>query len=104
MDLDRLVCDRLQTSSWGDAIHDHARKLQRMRTIEFELRPASGAVPLDRAIERFPYVPADQPLRNARCEEVYRIQVAGLQTRLEATGIEKLVIGVSRRASTRPTP
>ena len=95
VDLDRLVSDRLETSSWGDAIHDHRRKLQRMRKIEFELRPRSGAVPLDRSIERFPYVPSNQPMRNARCEEVYRIQVAGLQTRLEATGIKKVVIGVS---------
>jgi NAD+ synthase (glutamine-hydrolysing) len=95
VDLDRLVSDRVETSSWGDAIHDHRRRLQRMQRIEFELRPTSRAVPLDRAIERFPYVPSDQPMRNARCEEVYRIQVAGLQTRLEATGIQKLVIGVS---------
>jgi NAD+ synthase (glutamine-hydrolysing) len=95
VDLDRLVSDRLDISSWGDAIHDYRRKLQRMRKIEFELRPTSSAVPLDRAIERFPYVPSDQPMRDARCEEVYRIQVAGLQTRLEATGIQRLVIGVS---------
>ena len=26
--------------------------------------------------------------RNARCEEVYNIQVRGLETRLQATGIE----------------
>src|SRR5581483_11721327 len=30
-----------------------------------------------------------------RCEEVYNIQVRGLETRLRATGIEKVVIGVS---------
>ena len=96
VDLDRLVSDRAETSSWGDAIHDHRHALRRVRRVEFELRGGGGrAVPLDRAIERFPYVPSDQPMRNARCEEVYRIQVAGLQTRLEATGIKKLVIGVS---------
>jgi NAD+ synthase (glutamine-hydrolysing) len=95
VDLDRLISDRTETSSWGDAIHDHRRELRRVRQIEFELALRSGAVPLDRAIERFPYVPSSQPMRNARCEEVYRIQVAGLQTRLEATGIQKLVIGVS---------
>jgi len=97
VDLDRLVSDRVETSSWGDAIHDHRRALRRVRQIEFELGVGGPgrAVPLDRAIERFPYVPSDQPMRNARCEEVYRIQVAGLQTRLEATGIQKLVIGVS---------
>jgi NAD+ synthase (glutamine-hydrolysing) len=40
-------------------------------------------------------VPADPALRDERCEEVYRIQVHGLTTRLRATGIEKAVIGVS---------
>ena len=50
---------------------------------------------LRREIERFPYVPAEPASRTERCEEVYNIQVRGLQTRLLATGIEKIVIGVS---------
>ena len=52
-------------------------------------------MPLRRGIERFPYVPADPASRSERCEEVYNIQVQGLETRLRATGIEKVVIGVS---------
>ena len=40
-------------------------------------------------------MPADPASRNERCEEVYNIQVRGLETRLLATGIEKVVIGVS---------
>ena len=40
-------------------------------------------------------MPADPASRNERCEEVYNIQVRGLETRLRATGIEKVVIGVS---------
>ena len=39
--------------------------------------------------------PPTRPSRNERCEEVYNIQVRGLETRLRATGIEKVVIGVS---------
>jgi NAD+ synthase (glutamine-hydrolysing) len=31
----------------------------------------------------------------ARCNEVYQIQVQGLVRRMEATGLHKLVIGVS---------
>jgi len=50
---------------------------------------------LARKIEKFPYVPSDPATRDARCEEVYRIQVEGLATRLRATGTHKLVIGVS---------
>jgi len=40
-------------------------------------------------------VPGDPATRGQRCEEVYRIQVQGLATRLRATGTKKLVIGVS---------
>ncbi|HLE85529.1 MAG TPA: NAD(+) synthase, partial [Thermoanaerobaculia bacterium] len=52
-------------------------------------------VPLRRAVERFPFVPADPALRDERCYEAYNIQVVGLAKRLEATGIERVVIGVS---------
>ncbi len=99
IDLDRLVADRTETSSWGDSIHDHRERLGQMRRVGLSLLTASASVtrdaPLKRTIERFPYVPADRRSRNERCDEVYRIQVAGLQTRMEATGIEKLVIGIS---------
>jgi len=98
LDLDRLVSDRASTSSYGDSIHDHRRRLSRLRRMSFDLGSAAfggGVVPLRRRVERFPYVPSNPASRNARCEEVYRIQVRGLETRLEATGINKIVIGVS---------
>jgi NAD+ synthase (glutamine-hydrolysing) len=95
IDLDRLVADRASTSSFGDAIHDHLERVARIRRVEFELAVPRGPLALDRAIERFPFVPSDPASRNERCEEVYNIQVRGLETRLRATGIEKVVIGVS---------
>ncbi|MFZ0039988.1 MAG: NAD(+) synthase [Solirubrobacteraceae bacterium] len=95
LDLDRIASDRMSTSSYGDSIHDHRRRLRRLRRIEFELAPSSERFSLTRRVERFPYVPADPVSRTERCEEVYNIQVRGLQTRLLATGIEKVVIGVS---------
>jgi NAD+ synthase (glutamine-hydrolysing) len=98
LDLDRIVADRASTSSYGDSIGDHRRRLSRLRRIAFDLgvEGLSGeAVPLRRRVERFPYVPSDPASRNARCDEVYSIQVRGLETRLQATGIDKIVIGVS---------
>jgi NAD+ synthase (glutamine-hydrolysing) len=97
VNLDRLVSDRATTSSFGDSIHDHRRPLSRFRRVEFELGRfrREGAIPLRREVERFPYVPANPASRNERCEEVYSIQVQGLETRLRATGIERVVIGVS---------
>jgi NAD+ synthase (glutamine-hydrolysing) len=46
-------------------------------------------------VDPLPYVPSDPKTRDARCEEVFRIQVNGLATRMRATGGKKLVIGVS---------
>jgi NAD+ synthase (glutamine-hydrolysing) len=95
LDLDRILSDRMSTSSYGDSIHDLRERLREMRRIEFDLDMPSESVALRRRVERFPYVPADPVHRRERCEEVYNIQVRGLQTRLLATGIEKVVIGVS---------
>jgi NAD+ synthase (glutamine-hydrolysing) len=95
IDLDRIVSDRSSTSSFGDCMHDHAQQLRALRTIEFELGARAQDIKLSRHCERFPYVPADPISRTERCEEVYNIQVRGLETRLRATGIEKVVIGVS---------
>jgi NAD+ synthase (glutamine-hydrolysing) len=96
VDLDRLVSDRASTSSYGDSIHDHRDRLRAMRRIDVELGVSDASpVALSRRIERFPYVPANPVTRDARCEEVYNIQVRGLETRLHATGIDRIVIGVS---------
>ncbi|HEY2320284.1 MAG TPA: NAD(+) synthase [Solirubrobacteraceae bacterium] len=95
LDLDRVLSDRRSTSSYGDSVHDLRERVRGIRRIEFDLGRPAGEFALQRRIERLPYVPADPVSRNERCEEVYNIQVRGLQTRLLATGIEKVVIGVS---------
>ena len=97
IDLDRIIADRTSISSYADSTHDHIDRLRRMRHIEFDLMTPDRphAVPLRRRIERFPYVPADRANRSERCEEVYNIQVQGLETRLRATEIDKVVIGIS---------
>jgi NAD+ synthase (glutamine-hydrolysing) len=95
IDLDRVLSDRRSTSSYGDAIHDLRERVRGIRRIEFELGKPAERFALQRRIERFPYVPANPVSRNERCEEVYNIQVRGLQSRLLATGIKKVVIGVS---------
>ncbi len=95
VDLERLRADRTERSSWGDAVHDLRDRLRELRRVEFAVRPPVREIRPLCEVARFPYVPADPSSRRERCEEVYMIQVSGLQTRLEATGIEKLVIGVS---------
>ncbi len=97
IDLDRVISDRASTSSYGDSVHDYRAALGARRRIEFDhaLPAENEVIALQREIARFPYVPADRARRSERCEEVYNIQVRGLETRLRATGIEKVVIGIS---------
>ncbi|WP_068268744.1 NAD(+) synthase [Aldersonia kunmingensis] len=95
LDLQRIAADRLRTNSFADNVHDHRERLSRFRRIEMELPIPTGPMPLHRTIERFPYVPADPATRHERCAEVHHIQVAGLATRLQATGMQHLVIGIS---------
>jgi NAD+ synthase (glutamine-hydrolysing) len=93
VDLDRLLADRMRQNTFGAAMRRHADQV--FRTVELSVPVPRGRLPLERKIERLPYVPSDPRTRDARCEEVYRIQVQGLATRMRATGSKKLVIGVS---------
>jgi NAD+ synthase (glutamine-hydrolysing) len=96
VDLDRIAQDRMRQNSFGESARRHAHEVARFRSVGFELElPAEGELPLERSYERFPYVPADPATRDARCQEVYDIQVHGLVKRLKAMGAARVVIGVS---------
>jgi NAD+ synthase (glutamine-hydrolysing) len=95
VDLGRLLADRMRQNTFGEAALRHRRDVEKFRTVECSFPVPGGRLPLQRAVERLPYVPGDPATRDARCEEVYRIQVQGLVTRMRATGTKKLVIGVS---------
>ncbi|MFW5947757.1 MAG: NAD(+) synthase, partial [Gemmatimonadota bacterium] len=95
LDLERLAQDRMRLTTFNDAVGDHLEGVQAMRRIPFTLDPPAGRIPLNRPLDRFPYVPSEAAQRDARCFEAYNIQVHGLTQRLRATGIDRLVIGVS---------
>jgi len=95
IDLGRLLADRMSLTSFTDAGHDQAERIRAFRRVRFELDVPDEEVKLRRNIARFPYVPSDPEGLAERCSEVYNIQVQGLASRLAATGIEKMVIGVS---------
>jgi NAD+ synthase (glutamine-hydrolysing) len=97
VDLVLLAEDRVRMTSYTDCATDHRDRLA-FRTVETMLDVASVPAPaaaLRRDVDRFPFVPSDPRTRDERCAEVYKIQVTGLATRLAATGMQKLVIGVS---------
>jgi NAD+ synthase (glutamine-hydrolysing) len=95
IDLERLLQERMRLTSFHDAIADHADEVRAVRRVRFRFEVPEGADSLLRQVDRFPYVPSDAAARDERCYEAYNIQVHGLMQRLQATGIDKLVIGVS---------
>ncbi|CAN7566458.1 NAD(+) synthase [Trinickia sp. LjRoot230] len=96
IDLDRLVDERMRQTTFGDTAHVHREAAARFRTIDVPaILPRDIHLPLERSYERFPYVPADPARRDERCREIYDIQVQGLVTRMRATKMKTLVIGVS---------
>jgi NAD+ synthase (glutamine-hydrolysing) len=95
LDLGRLMADRMRQNTFGASLRRHKAEAERFRSVAVALPAPAGRVLLGRKIQRLPYVPDDPEMRDARCEEVYRIQVNGLATRMRASGVKKLVIGVS---------
>ena len=95
VDLERLLQDRMRMTSFADAAAEHRDRVRGIRRVPFEFRVPAGDIPLMRDVQRFPFVPSDPAVRDLRCYEAYNIQVHGLMKRLSATGIEKVVIGVS---------
>ncbi|HYB32162.1 MAG TPA: NAD(+) synthase [Steroidobacteraceae bacterium] len=95
VDLERLRQERMRMTSFRDCAHVHRQQVASLRRIPFDLALPAGGTPLERQIGRYPFVPSEPETLDERCSEVYRIQVQGLVRRLQATGIDKLVIGVS---------
>ena len=94
VDLGRLRAERIRQGTFSDgaALGPHGLSY---RTVEFTLDAPAGEIDLRRPLERFPYVPSDPQRLREDCMEAWAIQVQGLSERLRATGLTKLVIGVS---------
>ena len=96
VDLERLSRERMRLTTFGQCVRRHANEVSRFAVVRMEVPvPQAQPLPLQRVVQRFPYVPANPALRDERCTEVYSIQVQGLEQRLRSSGIEKLVIGIS---------
>ena len=95
IDLERLAQDRMRMGSFNDSVGVYRDRVREVRAVPFELGVPAGEIALMRKVPRFPFVPDDPAVLDLRCYEAYNIQVHGLMKRLSATGIEKLVIGVS---------
>ena len=94
VDLDLLRQERVAMGTFDDNRRNRPGTAD-YRTVSFRLDPPAGDIGLARAVERFPFVPADPARLEQDCFEAYNIQVAGLEQRLRMTGVERTTIGVS---------
>ena len=94
VDLDLLRQERARQGTFDDN-RRHLSADAPFRTVCFQLDPPDTDFGLRRPLERFPFVPANPAQLEQDCYEAYSIQVSGLEQRLRATGIRRVVIGVS---------
>jgi NAD+ synthase (glutamine-hydrolysing) len=96
VDLDRLIQDRMRLNSFGQSTRIHRQTLENFRRVSFKISiPQDKKLLLNREYPRFPYIPADPAKLDQRCFEAYNIQVQGLAKRLQSSGINNVVIGIS---------
>ncbi|WP_106832276.1 NAD(+) synthase [Parabacteroides pacaensis] len=90
IDIDRLNADRRRISSFTE--FNTANRIFPYRKVLFDLPGVDGE--LTRKINPYPFVPADKDM-DARCEEIFAIQVNGLAKRILHTHSRHLVVGIS---------
>ena len=95
IDAGRIAQERRRLSSFRDAAAREKQRLAGWRRVDFDVGAPLSPLPLQRRVDRFPFVPDESAQRDRDCYEAYNIQVSGLAKRLEATGSQRVVIGVS---------
>ena len=87
VDLQRLETMRLSEGSFADG---DVRPFRRVALRKFPLPQQ-----LNRRIDPLPFVPSKKSERAKRCREIFAIQAAALQKRLEHIGAQTCVLGIS---------
>jgi NAD+ synthase (glutamine-hydrolysing) len=95
VDIERLRLERLRTPTFNNAAAAAGHPEHAFRRVSFEHKPSFTDVGLERAIDRFPFVPDNPDRLDLDCYEVFNIQVHGLSQRVQATNVERLVLGIS---------
>src|SRR3989344_2946370 len=94
IDIEHLLADRARTTSFGESIHESAKRIFRFIDVQLNLGAGHPSA-LTRYIDPYPFVPQNTAGLDARSNEIFSIQTAGLAKRMEHSGIKKLVLGLS---------
>jgi len=93
IDVSRIHGERLINSSFKSAVN-HFTDEEELESIPFTLRSPEESQPMDRVIERNPFMP-EGANPEERCHEMFQIQVCGLIQRLKHMHAQYAVIGIS---------
>lgn len=91
IDVDKLNMERLKNVSFRDST---AAVQYKPYNIEFQFDNTKFGY-FDRYVDKHPFVPSDESLRDARCKEIFSIQVSALAKRITHADSQKAVIGIS---------
>ncbi|HWE46475.1 MAG TPA: NAD(+) synthase [Caulobacteraceae bacterium] len=95
IDVERLRLERQRMGTFNDVAITEGHPEETVRRVIFDAQPDFADRGLVRPVPRFPFVPDDAARLDRDCYEAFNIQVQGLATRLQSTGLEHVVIGVS---------
>ncbi|MCY6371898.1 NAD(+) synthase [Clostridium ganghwense] len=91
IDIDKLNNERLKNLSFSSNANLFPFEV---KEISFSFSDVSPKI-FDRFVDKHPFVPSNEHEREERCKEIFNIQASGLAKRLNHTGIEKAVVGIS---------
>ncbi len=87
IDLEKLIWLRNHESYFGDSISSE------VRIIKINSTPKISK--LDRYIDKHPFIPSNEKMKQEVCEEITNIQAHGLIKRLTHINLKKVVLGIS---------
>jgi len=88
-------CQRLKAIRLAESSMPHCRPSTGAHVRHQAAAPLARPTALRRAIDPYPFVPADPARRDERCEEIFNIQSTALARRLDHAHCRKAVIGIS---------
>ncbi|MBU3190687.1 NAD(+) synthase [Clostridium bowmanii] len=91
IDIDKLNSERLKNTSFRNS---NAICPFEVCEIPFEFLNTNFGI-FDRYIDKHPFVPSNEHLREIRCQEIFNIQSSALAKRFSYTGLKKAIIGIS---------
>jgi len=95
IDVARIRQERMRVGTFNDSAAATGHPESEFRRVTFTHKPGLDDIGLHRKVRRYPFVPNTAEKLDEDCYEAFNIQVEGLRKRIESTGSQRLVIGIS---------